>query len=304
MLSTLLGLDVPRMTALSSNWGNVPRTLVKYVNTEDRELERLYRRSAGRAVRECKIMIDGGLEFDLPENPLSTFYFLRPMTTPTGTIARMFASISVPTQTLCRLLAEALQKQDNQVRLQFYNALSHHENTRQAAGYIFESWFHSFFVGKQVMDCHWFQGSVDDADPPTLSMPAHANFIPPTKTAPGSAIPPYYWIPSKINFAGIDGTLVLQDRIFVFQTALGSKHRSPINGLKDLQKLLPHLPWRVVFVGPEEGPIKAVAECWNGKLSFPTDKDSVPVGWSALDPARGGVIYKDPEELSMEVDDS
>jgi len=127
-------------------------------------------------------------------------------------------------------------------------------------------------------------------------MPAHANFIPATKTGPESAIPPYYWILFKSKFVGINSALVLEDGIFAFQMTLGSNHGSPIDGLRDLRKRLPHdlkdLPWRVVFVGPEEGPIEAVAKRWNGQLSFPTKKDSVPVGWSALDPAQRDVIYK------------
>ncbi|KAI9568825.1 hypothetical protein HD554DRAFT_2171964 [Boletus coccyginus] len=306
-LATLLGLDVLRMTTLSRNWGNVARTLMKYVDTEDSTVEGNYYDDAGRAVQKSKTIIDGGSRFDFPDGSPSSFYFLRPMKTSTGTINRLRGSVSVPTQTLCRLLAKALQDQDNHVKLQFYNALSHHGNTRQAAGYIFESWFHNFFLQELEMDCHWvMRRSGDDAGPPTLSMPAHAKLIPSTKTAPSSAIPPYYWVAYKPNFAGIDSALVLEDRIFAFQMTLGSNHRSPMKGLRDLRDLLPRdlkdLPWRVVFVGPEDGPIKAVAKHWDGKLSFPTNKDSVPVGWSALDPAQGGVTYKESEEL-MEVDD-
>jgi len=296
MISTLLGLDVQRMTTLSRNWGNVPRMLVKYVNIEDSTVEGNYYDDAGHAVQNSNIMIQGGSRFDFPEGTPSSFYFLRPMKTSTA-INRVRGSVSVPTQTLCRLLAKALQNQDNHVRLQFYNALSYHGNTRQAAGYIFESWFHNFFLEKLEMDCCWVvQHSGDYADPPTLSMPAHAKLIPATKTAPGSAIPPYYWIAYKPNFAGIDSALVLEDRIFIFQMTLGSDHRSPIKGLRDFRDLLPHdlkdLLWRVVFVGPEEGPMKSVAKRWNGKLSFPRNKDSIPVGWSLLDPAQGGVTYK------------
>jgi len=307
MIGTLLELDVPRMTTLSRKWGNVPRMLKDYINIEDSTIESFYRQYAGHAVQQCRIMIDGGLRLDFPDNPLSAFYSLRPRKTPTGTIIRVLASIHVPTQTLCRLLAEALQAEDDHVKLRFYNALSYHAgrsrpspragSTRQVAGFIFESWFHSFFAAKRKIDCHWVvQGSGDDVGPPTLSMPAHANLIPATETAPGSAMPPYYWLPFKTNFAGIDSALVLEDGIFAFQMILSLEHRSPNNGLRDLRKALPHdlkdLPWRVVFVGPEEGPVESVAKCWNGKLSFPEKKDSVPVGWSAVDPAQRGVIYK------------
>ncbi|KAI9572496.1 hypothetical protein HD554DRAFT_1546856 [Boletus coccyginus] len=305
-LAILLGLDVPRMTTLSRNWGNVPRALLKYIDAEDLSVEESYRQLAGRAVRNCGIMIDGGSQFDFPDDPPSSFYFLRPMNN-MGTIDRTRASIYVPTQTLCCLLAEALQDQNNHVELQFYHALSCNGGTRQAAGSIFETWFHRFLVTKRKIYCHWLaQDPGDDADLCTLSMPTHTSLIPGTKAAPQSAIPPYYWAPLQTNFAGIDSALVLEDKIFVFQMTLSANHRSPIKGLRDLRKLLPYdlkdLPWRVVFVGPEEGPIEAVAKSWS-RLSFPSENDFVPVGWSALDPAQGGVIYKESEELLKEVKD-
>ena len=37
MVSTLLGLDVQRMTTLAKKWGNLPRGLLEYVDLQDWE---------------------------------------------------------------------------------------------------------------------------------------------------------------------------------------------------------------------------------------------------------------------------
>ena len=297
MVSTLLGMDVHRMQTLAEKWGNVPRLLVRYMDWDDGEIEALYRQNASHAVRASRIIMEQGPRLDLPNNAPSRFYFLRPMRTPTGAISRGHSCLAVPTQTIRYILAKALKREDNLVRLQFYNALSYHPNTRSAAGFIFESWFHSFFITKKTIDCRWVaQGSGNAiVQFPTASTTESMAFIPSTQSAPGSAPPPYYWILSKTNFRDIDSALVLEDEIFVFQMTISSTHRSPIEGLRCLQKMLPpemrDLPWRVVFVGPNEGPIKAVAEYWSKRLRFPQN-ECPAVGWSAMDPAQTDVTYK------------
>jgi len=297
MASTLLGQDVHRTKTLAEKWGNVPRSLVQYNGEDDWTVEDHYSAIASDAVRASRIMIDRGPQLDVPNDPPSQFYFLRPKKTPTGAISRKRSYISVPTPTIRCILAEALQGQDNLVKLQFYNALSHHPNTRQAAGFIFESWFHSFFIVKKKINCQWVVGGSVGAIVrfPTTSTTAGVHLIPATKNAPKSAKPPYYWIPSKTNFPGIDSALVLKHEIFVFQVTVSSAHTSPIDGLQCLREMLPrnlkNLPWRMVFVGPEEGPIQTVANCWGDQLFFPPTK-KLTVGWSVVDPAQDDVTYR------------
>jgi len=297
MVSKLVGLDVHRVKTRGEKWGNVPRLLMQFIDEDDREVEALYRKDASNAVRASRIIMDRGPRLDLPDDALSRFYFLRPKRTPTGAISCWVSCLVVPTQTIRYILAKALKREDNLVRLQFFTALSHHPNTRSAAGFIFESWFHSFFITKKTIDCRWVaQGSGNAiVQFPTASATEGMALIPSTQSAPGSAPPPYYWIPSKTNFRGINSALVLEHEIFVFQMTMSSTHRSPVEGLRCLREMLPpemrDLPWRVVFVGPNEGPIKAVAEYWSEQLRFPQNERPA-VGWSAMDPAQADVTYK------------
>ena len=118
---------------------------------------------------------------------------------------------------------------------------------------------------------------------------------PTTKKALKVANPPYYYgFPPNGNFPGIDGALVLKDRIFAFQVTISSSHKSPITGLESLSKMLPpklkKLPWRVVFVGAETDRIRPVAEHWDGELCFPEGR-RLPVAWAEVGPVMKGVAY-------------
>ena len=294
MISTLLGLDVQRMTTLAEKWGTPPRALLRYSRLQDWAISANYRNRAGKAVERCKSMMDEAVQTSLPDDPPSMFYFFRPMKISTG-IHRQLSTLYVPTQTIRRILAEALREKDNHIKLRFYNALSYHPSTRHAAGFIFETWFHSFCIAGKSIACKWVVQGPGDAIIQIPTTPDAPDLLPATKDAPGSATPPYYWIPSKTNFPGIDSALVLEGEIFAFQVTLGSNHKSPIDGLLCLRKMLPAnlkvLPWRMVFVGPDEERIKGVAEQWAGKLIFPSRGERIRVGYSGVDPAKADVTY-------------
>jgi hypothetical protein len=282
------------MTTLAKKWGNLPRELLEYIDLQDWEIRARYRNRARTAVEQCKSMLNEGMQINLPENPPTMFYFLRPMKISTG-IYRQLSSLYVPTQTIRRILAEALREQDDHIKLQFYDALSIHPGTRHAADSIFEAWFHSFLIAKKRVACTWVMPGSGNA---MIQFPAAlvaTDLLPATKDAPASATPPYYWIPSKTDFPGIASVLVLEGGIVAFQVTLRSDHRSPMAGLEGLRKMLPanpkNLPWRVVFVGPTENRIKPVAEYWAGKLIFPTQEERIRVGYAGVDPVEGDVTY-------------
>jgi hypothetical protein len=295
MISTLLGLDVQRMTTLAKKWGTPPRGLLEYIPLQNWEIRARYRNRAGQAVEQCKRMMDNGVQTNLPDDdPPSMFYFFRPMNMSTG-IYRQLPSLYVPTRTIRRILAEALREQDDPIKRQFYDALSCHPSTRRAANVIFETWFHSFFIAKKRIACTWVVQGSGDAIIQFPTTPVATDRLPALKDAPASATPPYYWIPSKTGFPGIDSAFVLEGGIVAFQVTLGSDHTSPIVGLERLRKMLPahlkDLPWGVVFVGPQEKRVKDVAEHWAGKLIFPIQEERIRVGYSGVDPVEGDVTY-------------
>lgn len=92
-------------------------------------------------------MMDEGVQTNLPDPP-SMFDFFRSMKISTG-VYRQLSSLYVPTPTIRRILAEALRELEDHIKLQFYNALSYRPSTRHAADFIFETWFHSFFIAKR-----------------------------------------------------------------------------------------------------------------------------------------------------------
>ena len=100
-------------------------------------------------------MMDQGPLLNFSDDPPSMFYFLCPMRTTTGDINHKFSYIYVLTQTFHCILAEALKGFDNATKLQFYNALSYYPNTHQATIFMFENWFHSYFIVEKRIKCYW-----------------------------------------------------------------------------------------------------------------------------------------------------
>ncbi|KAG8213311.1 hypothetical protein J3R82DRAFT_11790 [Butyriboletus roseoflavus] len=288
MASMLFGKDVGRMTTLAKKWGNIPRGLLRYISEEDGNIEHWYRAGANTAIQNCSTILAGGVLLDLPL--LSSFYFIQPMKTDTGSICHRLPTISVPTPTLHHFLAEALQVQTNTTKLQFYNALSQYGQTRKAAGCIYENWFHCFFSAGREIRCHWIQCSSDND---TLGLPTvlqgSQTLVPSTK----SWTPPYYWITST-TFPGIDSVLVLKEKIFVFQITISTDLKSPIKGLQKLQECLPptlkKVPLSIVFVGAEEEQIKYLAEYWI--LYLLKGDIHISIAWSVVDPVQDGITYK------------
>jgi hypothetical protein len=291
--SKLLNLDVEHMTTLAKEWCSVPRSLLYFVDQHltGLQIESMYRRAATQAVRKCREMLSSIEGNAFPDDAPSQFYFCRPRYNTEPGMHRRLLGASVPTRTLRRLLGEALQKQNNFVKLEFFLALSQPDSTRQAAGCIYESWFHSYVSAEKCIECHWVQGSNGN------SSLTGTNLIDTNWGAINVARPPYYWVAPK-NFHGINSALILTEEIYVFQVTISTRHESPMEGLKTLRahlpanlKKIPWSAWRVVFIGYNDGAIKTVANKWVGKL-FATDNTGITIGWSEVDPVTKDVAYR------------
>ncbi|KAI9568898.1 hypothetical protein HD554DRAFT_2190998 [Boletus coccyginus] len=206
MTSTLMGKNVDRMIALAKKWGGVARTLLQYTDEADLEITRQYRQCAQMDVEECRL---AGL-FDTPSDSSSQFCFVRPLVV-SQKIVRNHSYFYVPTRTLRSLLGEALQGQSDDVKLEFFNALSRPEETRQAASFIFESWFHSFLSAAGTLQREW-----TGSRPRSTTLQGVTKLIPATQIALESEEPPYYWVSPK-NFPGVDSALVFKKEIIAFQ---------------------------------------------------------------------------------------
>lgn len=289
--SILLGLDskrMRRMSTLAERWGGVPRSLLEFLGTADLEIEARYRARAIKAIRNCAEMIpaiaQNAAQFD--ESP-SQIFFCRPWIAEYR-INRKLSRATVPTRTIRRLLGEALQARTNYEKLVFFNAFRQSSETSQAAGIIFENWFHSFIFAGRTIQCHWVQGTGE------ISVEGQSTLVPTNWSAVKLWDPPYLWVAPR-NFEGIDSVLVLEEKIYAFQVTISSRHKSPTEGMKKFQENLPtalkKLPWSVVFVGDSEHLISNVANKWIGKISMQGGTE-VPIAWCAVDPADPNVVYQ------------
>ncbi|KAF8441700.1 hypothetical protein L210DRAFT_3644942 [Boletus edulis BED1] len=290
-LAKLLGFDVQRMIGLHKKWGGTPRTLLEYVDMPDQEIENLYRQSARLAVTDCRIMISSVMENKLSEDTMTQFYFCRPLNFAKPRINRELSCAVVPTPTICHFLAEALQKLNDSIRLEFFDDLGFYSETRGVARYIYKAWLHAFLSAGRSMDCNWLhrQAKVTSLRGTATLISAGSDELKDVKKLP------YYWV-APPKFPGIDGALIRQDAIFAVQVTIRAKDKPPEEGLEKLRNDLPanlkNLPWHLVFVGNTDWSIETVANKWAGKIFLPTSKRCVTVGWSQVDPVEEGITYR------------
>ncbi|KAF8559894.1 hypothetical protein OG21DRAFT_1502239 [Imleria badia] len=284
-LATLLNLDVERMTTLAEKWGGVPRLLLQFLRhgLTDEQIELAYKGPAAKAVKKCREELSAIEANSIPDDTPSQIYFCRPFNDAGAGMQRRLLGASVPTRTLCRLLGEALQKQDNFLKLDFSRALRQSASTRQAAGFIYENWFHTYFSVGRPIECHWLQGLHGVSSLSLTGM----KLIEGNWGAVEVEDPPYYWV-APVGFPGIDGALILPEAIYVFQVTISTRHASPKGGMKELRTHLPgdlkDLPWRVVFIGDYDNLIKSVANQWVN--------EGLTTGWSQVDPVAHDITFR------------
>ncbi|KAF8441611.1 hypothetical protein L210DRAFT_3537693 [Boletus edulis BED1] len=296
-LALLLELNGGRMVSLHKRWGGSIRLLLSYLEKSDQQIEMGYTLDAALPIKECWSIMTSIAGKDLPEDAPSQFFFCRPFDFAMPCIERSFTCAVVPTPTICHFLAEALQKLNCSTRSKLFHTLSQYRETRQAARYIFETWFHCFFSAGNSIDCHWLQcqSTVSPLRGTTTLIAARSNEL------RAVANLPYYWV-APPKFPGIDSALIRQDAIFALTTR--SKDESLGKGLEQLQNDLPshlrNLPWHLVFVGNPHSSVEVAAKEW-------ASKTCVSVAWSKVDPVREDITYriireKDSNEW-MEVED-
>ncbi|KAG9312715.1 hypothetical protein JVU11DRAFT_7142 [Chiua virens] len=76
-LSAMLELNVDRTIDLARKWGNVPLMLLKNLKLSDKEIEKVYRKGAVRAVGDTPQFMAASVQ-NFPSDPPSSFFFVRP----------------------------------------------------------------------------------------------------------------------------------------------------------------------------------------------------------------------------------
>ena len=101
-------------------------------------IEEWYRNHAYLGVLKSTETINGILQNTLIDDAPSQIFFCQPQIR-SGTIDCQVPCATVLTPTIHHLLGEALQNQQNTIKLNFFNALCQSSDTSQAAGVIFEN---------------------------------------------------------------------------------------------------------------------------------------------------------------------
>ncbi|KAF9236136.1 hypothetical protein BU15DRAFT_50502 [Melanogaster broomeanus] len=267
-LATLSGLDIERMLNLAEQWGPSPRPLLEIGSDEEIEsgFQQHIDASASDFVWNARQVMSSLRLLDLPlgKTGPSSLIFIRPRRDESKRVYRTQCEVYVPTTTIKHSIARALLKQDVAIRTQFFSATSSHAAMRSTAGYIFEQWVHARFLSGDDVDCTWLNtDSCNSASlPSTLAIPQPLQLIS-TNVELKTRSPPFYWHPVSINFPGIDGLLCLGNDVYAIQCTMSERHRSPLKGLRTLQKIIGEqcgLSWRVLFIGESERQATAAAK--------------------------------------------
>lgn len=182
----------------------------------------------------------------------SSVRFVRPCRSYDNTAITSSRAISfIPTKFLDNLFAAHCTEFTNQKCLDLFKAFSSNSLTRTAAAWGFEIRVHK----------HLYTAGVDldifGADGLRMKMRPSPKLVP--GTAAGlkstSARDSFYWMPSVMNFPGIDGVLGdTEGNIFAVQTTIADDHRTPDDGLRRTWKELEDharegRTWHLVVVG-------------------------------------------------------
>ncbi|KZV91207.1 hypothetical protein EXIGLDRAFT_693938 [Exidia glandulosa HHB12029] len=193
----------------------------------------------------------------------SAVLFIRPVRDvkddPTDEIPMQFSSLAqcyIPTQYLSTFFEAARAKVSNEKSLELFAFFSSHSFTRIAAGWAHEQQMHSRLATSSTP-------LIIFRDNQRASMVPSSTLLPGTKAAlkRAKASSSFYWIPSVVNFPGVDGVLVTVDgdekNLYAVQATIAEEHPSPVKGLREVWKQVDKeirqtCRWNFVVVADEE----------------------------------------------------
>lgn len=170
----------------------------------------------------------------IPDSHGSAIGFVRPHRrfTSNGKIAASSRAIwFIPTTFLDEIFAKCCTNFSNEKSHDLFIAFSSHSLTRTTAGWQHEMNVHRRLTTVGVPPLTIFNHNRSEE----MQMHPSAHLIPGTATGlkQTSADEVFYWMPSVINWEGIDGVLGDTDNnVYAVQATIASDHSSPAEGLK------------------------------------------------------------------------
>lgn len=207
----------------------------------------------------------------IPDSLVSTIGLVRPhrRITPSGKIAASSRAIwFIPTTFLDEIFTQHCTNFSNEKSRELFIALSSHSLTRTAAGWKYEKDVHR---------------RLSTAGAPPLTIFNHDRNMqmrPSAELVPGtvdglkhtSASKAFYWMPSVMNWEGIDGILGDTDNnLYAVQATIASEYSNPVKGLKQAWLAVDSSArasrhWHLVVVGADVGVVDGLVKQYSGQL--------------------------------------
>ncbi|KAH0832390.1 hypothetical protein J3R83DRAFT_13424 [Lanmaoa asiatica] len=138
------------MSALATEWGGVPRTLLRFYKISRSDIEEEVHDAASEAAMSSPTLLPSLQKLDVKGLGPSLIFFILPRKDDAGHInRRLLPRVCVPTPTLVNALGKALQRQNLYTKVAFLQVMEAHPGTRRDGGNIYERWLHPFFLGGQ-----------------------------------------------------------------------------------------------------------------------------------------------------------
>lgn len=209
-------------------------------------------------------------------------------------------TVVVPTRHLVQKLGHAFLTAASDRRLELFQTLNSHAQTRAAAGWIFEGLaYHTFSTMRENVKVQWRDGTL-----PTMihavALESITGLDGLKQRGKGS---PFYWQPGTPNFPTVDAVLYDGTTMYLLQVTVAKTHASSPTGLDKIlsamdKKLGPmEVAWKFVFVGHVQETIMKVAKA----TKMPVGWENIMVGWCILDLPHCNT-WKLPSRLSEDSD--
>ncbi|EIM87880.1 uncharacterized protein STEHIDRAFT_155243 [Stereum hirsutum FP-91666 SS1] len=137
----------------------------------------------------------------------------------------------IPTTFPAELVETSRAKISNDASLELYENISMHSLTKSAAGWAHEIRVHHHLCGAKGAL------TIFRDDLTTQNMVPSSHLLAGTVSGlkHSGALESFYWIPSVIDFPGIDGVLGdIKGNIYAVQATIAGEHKSPVDGLRKI----------------------------------------------------------------------
>lgn len=264
-------MDTSSTLSLVDKWGPSTRTITRIVGGRADE-EDIAAEARASAVKICgdPSLVDplSGVQ-QVPDSLGSSLLFIRPhrKLSANGDVTKSADGIPfIPTKVLSTIFESARIEMSNDKSLQLFKAFSSHSLTRSAAGWLHEKRMHSRLSSGEALII--FRGDE------SKEMPTSTQLLPGTASgiASSGSSDSFYWIPSVINFPGVDGVLGdIKGNLYAVQATIARDHKSPVDGLRlvweNVGQDLRGRTWHLLVVADSESAAHRLVTLFSKKVT-------------------------------------